>query len=214
MNEQSLVLEICNLQDGDARAAYRNVQFDVRTYKKLKMFVHAEEVVPNTLEDHELTLFVRLGTDFVDNYYEYELPMDVSEWYNHGADDAWPSANDVEIIFDDLIDLKKERNSIVESGGTGISYIVEYAKTDPKNNERKIKVKGSPNLQGLRTIMIGVRNPLKNNPNNIWQPDDGEAECVNVWVNEMRLTDFVSEGGSAAVGQSVSYTHLRAHETS
>ena len=40
MNEQSLVMEVCNLQDGDARAAYKNVQFDVRTYKKLKMFVH------------------------------------------------------------------------------------------------------------------------------------------------------------------------------
>ena len=71
MNEQYLVLEICNLQDGDARAAYRNVQFDVRTYKKLKMFVHAEEIIPNTLDDHELTLFLRLGTDFVDNYYDY-----------------------------------------------------------------------------------------------------------------------------------------------
>ena len=201
MNEQSLVLEICNLQDGDARAAYRNVQFDVRTYKKLKMFVHAEEVIPNTLDDHELTLFVRLGTDFVDNYYEYELPMDVSEWYENGADDIWPATNDIEIVFDDLINLKKERNAIVEDGGTGISYIVEYSKTDPKNNERRIKVKGSPNLQGLKTIMIGVRNPLQNDPNNIWLPDDGDAECVNVWVNEMRLTDFVSEGGSAAVGQ-------------
>jgi cell surface protein SprA len=34
LNEQSLTLEVCDLQDGDARAAYRNVQFDVRTYKK------------------------------------------------------------------------------------------------------------------------------------------------------------------------------------
>jgi len=127
--------------------------------------------------------------------------MDVSEWYENGADNIWPSTNDIEIVFDDLINLKKERNAIVEEGGTGISYIVEYAKTDPKNNERRIKVKGSPNLQGLKTIMIGVRNPLQNDPNNIWLPDDGDAECVNVWVNEMRLTDFVSEGGSAAVGQ-------------
>ena len=64
LNEQSLVLEVCNLQDGDARAAYRNVQFDVRTYKKLKMFVHAEEVDPNVPFDNEdMTLFVRLGTD-------------------------------------------------------------------------------------------------------------------------------------------------------
>ncbi|MFM8241407.1 MAG: cell surface protein SprA, partial [Crocinitomicaceae bacterium] len=63
------------------------------------------------------------------------------------------------------------------------------------------KVKGSPNLQGLKTIMVGVRNPLQNDPDTIWKPDNGEAECVNVWINELRLTDFVSEGGSAAVGQ-------------
>jgi cell surface protein SprA len=70
MNEQSLTLEVCDLQDGDARAAYRNVQFDVRTYKKLKLFVHAEEVTPSKpLKDEDVTLFVRLGTDFTDNYY-------------------------------------------------------------------------------------------------------------------------------------------------
>ena len=57
LNEQSLVLDVCNLQDGDARAAYRNVQFDVRTYKKLKMFVHAEEVLQSMpLNNQDLTL--------------------------------------------------------------------------------------------------------------------------------------------------------------
>jgi cell surface protein SprA len=81
MNEQSLVLDMCNLQDGDARAAYKNVVFDVRTYKKLKLFAHAEEVNPLIpFNDKEVTLFVRLGTDFVDNYYEYELPLVKTQW--------------------------------------------------------------------------------------------------------------------------------------
>jgi len=201
MNEQSLVLEVCNIQDGDARAAYRNVQFDVRTYKKMKMFVHAESVVQNQLQDDELSLFVRLGTDYVENYYEYELPLKVTQWGTSSAEAIWPEGNNVEIVFEDLLDLKKERNKNIEQGIPGVSYITEFIKTDPANNQRKIKVKGSPNLQGMRTIMIGVRNPLKNDPNNIWQPDDGEAECAHIWVNELRLTDFVSDGGSAAVGQ-------------
>ena len=201
MNEQALVLEVCNLQDGDARAAYRNVQFDVRTYKKLKMFAHAESVVQNQLKDNELTLFVRLGTDFVENYYEYELPLKVTDWNVTNPDLIWPAANNIEIEFDRLLDLKMERNNKLEQGVPGVSSVVEYEKADPNNAANRIKVKGSPNLQGIRTIMIGVRNPSKADPDNTWGPDNGDAECTNVWVNEMRLTDFVSDGGSAAVGQ-------------
>ena len=201
MNEQSLVLEVCNLQDGDARAAYRNVQFDVRTYKKLKMFVHAESVVQNQLKDNELTVFVRLGTDYVDNYYEYELPMKVTDWNITNPDLIWPEGNNIEIEFDRLLALKMERNTKLEQGVPGVSSIIEYEKVDPNNPNNRIKVKGSPNLQGVKTIMIGVRNPSKSDPDNTWGPDNGDAECVNVWVNEMRLTDFVSDGGSAAVSQ-------------
>ncbi|MEN9699467.1 MAG: cell surface protein SprA [Bacteroidota bacterium] len=201
MNEQSLVLEVCNLQDGDARAAYRNVQFDVRTYKKLKLFVHAESVVQNQLKDDELTVFVRLGTDYVENYYEYEMPMKVTDWYATNPDLIWPADNNIEIIFDNLLQLKMERNEKLQQGVPGVSNLVEYQKVDPNNPNNHIKVKGSPNLQGVKTIMIGVRNPSKSDPNNTWTTDNGDAECVNVWVNEMRLTDFMSDGGSAAVGQ-------------
>lgn len=201
LNEQSLALEVCNLQDGDARAAYKNVQFDVRTYRKLKMFVHAEEVSPLLpLNNKDLTLFVRLGTDFVENYYEYELPMDVTQWGSSSPEAIWPEANNVEIVFDDLLNLKKDRNNKIELAAAGVSYLVEYSKDDPANPDRKIKIKGSPNLQSMRTIMVGVRNPLQSDPNNNW-PDDGQAECAIIWINELRLTDFVSEGGSAAVGQ-------------
>ncbi|WP_343747178.1 cell surface protein SprA [Fluviicola sp.] len=199
MNEQSLTLDVCNLQDGDARAAYKNVQFDVRTYKKLKMYVHAEEITANSLHDKDLTLFVRLGTDFVDNYYEYELPLYLTAWGTNNADYVWPESNNMEIIFDDLLNLKKRRNDLLGSPGSGVASNVEYVIIDPQNADRRIKVKGSPNLQGIKTIMIGVRNPRKNDPKP-W-PDDGLAKCVQVWVNELRLSDFVDDGGSAAVAQ-------------
>ncbi|MDR0802107.1 cell surface protein SprA [Fluviicola sp.] len=199
MNEQALTLDVCNLQDGDARAAYKNVQFDVRTYKKLKMFVHAEEVTANSLHDKDLTLFVRLGTDFVDNYYEYELPLYLTAWGTNNADYVWPESNNMEIVFDDLLNLKKRRNDLLGSPGSGVAANVEYVILDPENPDRRIKVKGSPNLQGIKTIMIGVRNPRKNDPKP-W-PDDGLAKCVQVWVNELRLSDFVDDGGSAAIAQ-------------
>ena len=90
-NEQSLVLDVCGLRDGDARAAYRNVNFDVRNYNKLEMFVHAESNISETdLEDGDLTVFVRLGTDFSANYYEYEMPVKASPWYNNTPASVWP----------------------------------------------------------------------------------------------------------------------------
>ena len=200
LNEQSLVLDICNLQDGDARAAYKNVQFDVRTYKKLKMYVHAEEVLAALpLNNQDLTLFVRVGTDFNDNYYEYEMPLDKTQWGATLPEDIWPEENNVEIIFDDLLDLKKKRNALIDGGSTSLSYVIEYTGEDPANPLRRLKVKGSPNLQGIKTIMVGVRNPSKTE-SNPW-PDDGQAECAIIWINELRLTDFITEGGSAAIAQ-------------
>ena len=196
LNEQSLTLEVCNLQDGDARAAYKTVQFDVRSYKKLKMFVHAEEVdalIP--LNDEDVTLFIRLGTDFTDNYYEYEMPLSVTPWGATVDTDIWPEGNNVEIVFEDFLNLKQTRNE------NSISNVIEYAIEDPKNSNRVLKLKGSPNLQGIKTIMIGVRNPHKNSHDIDSWTEDGQEKCAIIWINELRLTDFVSEGGSAAVAQ-------------
>ncbi len=84
------MLDVCGLQDGDARAAYRNVSFDVRNYKKIEMYVHGESNNDAFVGDDEVTVFVRLGTDFVSNYYEYEMPVKMSEWYQNAAADVWP----------------------------------------------------------------------------------------------------------------------------
>lgn len=197
MNEQSLTLNVCGLQDGDARAAYRNVQFDVRTYKKLKMFVHGEMRSGNPLTDKDLTVFVRLGTDFTDNYYEYEIPLYLTPWGTTTPEGIWPEGNNVEIVFDDLTKLKMRRNDLTGTGG--VSTVLEYVEADPANADRRIKVKGNPNLQAIKTVMVGIRNPHQND-DNPW-PDDGLAKCAEVWINELRLTDFVDQGGGAAVAQ-------------
>jgi cell surface protein SprA len=194
MNEQALSFEVCNLEDGNAKAAYKNVAFDVRTYKKLKMFVHAEELSKSApLKNGDLNLFVRIGSDFTDNYYEYELPMNVTVWGANTPEEVWPATNNMEIVFDNLLNVKKKRND------SGVSITQEFTQTDPSEPTRKIKVKGSPNIQSIKTIMIGVRNPSKAlNPG---VSDDGLSKCAFVWINELRLSDFQNEGGSAAVAK-------------
>jgi cell surface protein SprA len=212
LNEQSMTIEVCNLKDGDARAATKNVGMDMIMYKNLEMYLHAEEVdAINPLNDEDVTVFIRLGTDFKENYYEYEVPMKISQWGVTQDLQIWPEENNLRIVFDDLIALKKERNNALDQPGSGAAFNVEYSKEvnhkpgKSDNNsvsysKRMMKVKGNPSLTDVKTIMIGVRNP-KLDAKNPWKPDDGLAKCVQVWVNELRLTEFQNEGGSAALAQ-------------
>lgn len=196
LNEQSLVLDVCGLQDGDARAAYKNVGFDVRNYNKIEMFVHAEDNNdPGDVSDGDATVFVRLGTDFVNNYYEYEMPLKMSPWNNHTSESVWPTENNMVLDLSNIKQVKKNRNSI------NFSTFNRYTEKDPNDNTRNITVIGNPNLQNLKTIMIGVRNPKKDDPTNLGTNDDGLEKCVEVWVNELRLTDFNQQGGWATIGR-------------
>lgn len=193
LNEQSMALEVCNLQDGDARACFRTVDMDMRSYKKLQMFVHAEAQDENgdPLYDDDLTVFVRLGTDFNNNYYEYEMPLKVTPWGDNGRDEVWPALNNMIIEFQKLIEAKRLRDA---SGG---SIAVPYSQADGDN---RITVVGNPNIAAVRTVMIGVRNP-KQDADHPWKPDDGLPKCAEIWVNELRLTDFDQIGGWAATAR-------------
>ena len=195
-NEQSLVLDVCGLKDGDSRAIYRNVNLDIRNYNKIQMFVHGESNAgSDPINDNEATIFIRLGTDFVSNYYEYEMPIKVSPWGNNASSSVWPEENNMTVNLNHLKDLKKNRNF------TESSNFERFTRSDPENPSSNITVVGNPNLQGLKTIMIGVRNPKSNDPNNQWKPDDGLEKCLEVWVNELRLSDFNENGGWAAIGR-------------
>ncbi len=194
LNEQSLALNICELPDGISKAAFRNLNIDMRTYKKLKMFIHAENADPvNDLNYADLTVFVRLGTDFKDNYYEYEVPLYSTDDGAVSPSDVWKEANEMEIVFSDLKQLKTERN--LNNHLTN----VEYEKMI-ESGTRRIAVKGNPVLSAVKTVMIGIRNPASlNNP---WVDiDDGASKCAEIWVNELRLSDFDERSGWAAIAR-------------
>ncbi|MFH0867062.1 MAG: cell surface protein SprA [Bacteroidota bacterium] len=196
LNEQSLSLKVCNLQDGDARACYKTCEFDLRQFKKLKMCVHAEAgTEEEALNDGDLTVFIRLGTDFTSNYYEYEIPLITTDWYVTEDDTGliWPASNAFDVDLSVFRETKMQRNIEMRTEGSGVSLTEPYIEYDSKEN--KVTVMGTPSLSDVRVIMIGVRNPRKtvNTPG-----DDELAKCAEVWVNELRLTDFIEDGGWAA----------------
>ena len=198
LNEQAMVLKVCDLLDGDARGTYKTTDFDFRQYKKLKMYIHAETSIENQeLNKGDLTVFVRVGSDFTENYYEYEIPLEFTPWYTTAVNDRliWPDANRMEIELSKLVDAKQQRNDAMGQPGSMITVITPYEVYDGDN---RITVVGMPSLSDIKAFMIGVRNPKKRDISDL---DDGENKCGEIWVNELRLTDFDEKSGMAATAR-------------
>lgn len=198
LNEQSMVMRVTELQPGDARAAYKSLYMDFRRYNTLKMEVHAEEIEEYPLKDNELYFFVRLGSDYNFNYYEYEIPLKLTPpgLYNSDRESdryiVWPDENRLSIPLDLFTDVKLERNAALRQAGSQITIqdVYEMVHQGWNKNLNRVKVKGSPNLGNVQVMMMGIRNKkgaLNTGP-----------KAVEVWANELRLSDFDEEGGWAA----------------
>ena len=191
LNEQSMALKVTGLKAGDGRGVYRDTQQDLRNYKRLQMWVHAESLIDDVtnLKSGELSVFVRLGADVKANYYEYEIPLvltphgNYNNWLESDRDKVWPMQNFMDLNLQNLVNLKKERNRAKEEAGSGIGYATVYTGRDPENERNSMAVKGNPSLSDVRVILVGVRN----NSNTV---KDGI-----IWVNELKVTDFDEAGG-------------------
>ncbi len=198
LNEQSMVLKVTDLEQGDARAAYKAIYMDFRRYKRLKLEVHAEEMEDYPLDDDELSFFIRLGSDYNYNYYEYEVPLALtpaSSTYNNESETdryiVWPDANRVDIPLELFTNAKLDRNDEMRRAGSTITIqdVYEEIHDGWNKNKNRIKIKGSPNLGNVQVVMMGIRNKrrtLNTGP-----------KSVEVWTNELRLTDFDEDGGWA-----------------
>ena len=93
LNEQAVQMCLDDLKDGDARAIFKNVGVHLFNYGRIKMFLHANSLS----EDDELRAFLRLGTDFDQNYYEIEIPLKISDASNPNPSDrdVWPEENEI-----------------------------------------------------------------------------------------------------------------------
>ena len=196
LNEQSMSLDVDQLSSGDARAIYRSTSYDLRQYGHMKMFVHAEKkYATDQMNDDDLVLFVRLGTDYTSNYYEYEIPLKFTPW-NTPSDDAyaiWPRENNVDIDLQRMTEIKTNRNRRIRQGESGYSPTLLYSEMV---EEKKYTVLGTPNLGKVKVIMVGVRNPKKES---LTDGNNMLPKSAIVWINELRLSDYMNKGGWAAM---------------
>ena len=169
-NEQALSLVVKNLSTGEAKAVYKNTTLDLRQYKRIQMFTHANALAQNTtdLRDNQLSVFIRLGNDYKNNYYEYEIPLKLTpegKYSRRSLEDCkavWPEEN--------MLDIQMQ----------------PYVAYDSNHPNNKMTLVGNPTLGEVKTMMIGVRN------------NSGDVKSGEVWVNELRLLEHNNKGGWAA----------------
>jgi cell surface protein SprA len=193
-NEQALSMTVCGLPSCEGRAIFKTLNMDLRQYERLKMFAHAEPAgsgADTILKPNATAMFIRLGSDFFSNYYEYELPLlpsdrSIQPGTNAGESDAYRRTvwnNIFDFALDSLIKIKELRNA--QNFPVGDVFIFD----DPNRPGARIKIKGNPNLGYVKGAMIGVYN------------EDILPQCFEVWVNEMRLTGFNNRGGYAGTAR-------------
>ncbi len=193
LNEQSMSMTVRDLQPSDGRGVYRNTMLDLRNYNRLQMHIHAEALIDNltNVRSGELALFVRLGTDVKNNFYEYEIPLELTPPGRYNNDDpaqraiVWPNNNFMDLKLQELVNLKNQRNRARNDEGSDVSYTTLYTGRDPDNERNRISVMGNPSLSDVRVILVGVRN------------NAATVKAGTVWVNELKVTDFNENGGWA-----------------
>lgn len=196
-NEQSLALAVCGLEPQDARGVYKNFQLDMRQYKNLELFIHAESLLNRpALNEGELVAIVRIGTDFTDNFYQIEVPLKPTDFGSVSADEIWPEVNRLNLPLELLQEIKAKVIGNPSFISTELNFFQEDGTPVDRNHDYdmgrlRIGIKGNPSFGNIRMLMLGVKNGL---------PDSSSREiCGEVWFNELRLSELNNEGGWAAI---------------
>jgi len=177
LNEQSLRVCVEDLQAKDARAVFKNMQLDLVQFERIKMFLHADS---EDAVDGEITAFLRLGTDYTDNYYEVEVPLKITPKGTRDPSQIWPLENEIDIAIQEIVGVKVERDN------NQVALNIPYSQ---QIRQYKVTVVGRPELNQAQSAMIGVRNPGTNG---------GGSKSICIWADELRVTGFTKSNGWAA----------------
>ena len=128
------------------------------------------------------------------NFYEYEVPLHLTapgKYNTNNTNDqyaVWPEANFMDVKLSLFTDIKKERNRAKHDESQQVGNTTLYTGYDPDHRANRVSVLGNPSLSDVRVVMIGVRN------------NSSKEKSGEVWVNELKVTDFDQDGGWAAKG--------------
>ena len=194
-NEQSLQVEVCDLEPEDSRGVFKNISIDMRQYNKMRMFMHAEPGDRGTLLDGDMVGFIRMGNDFTQNFYQVEVPLMLSP-NGISAEAIWPEVNEINLDLSILEQIKSRGISDGTLANEDPNFydvvdgtIVPVGEFDEHTiGQQRVGIKGNPNFGDIRVLMVGVKNG-----------SGGKDVCGEVWFNELRLSDLDNEGGWAAV---------------
>lgn len=177
LNEQSLRICVEDLAPRDARAVFKNVTLDLVQFERIKMFLHADS---EDAMDGEINAFLRLGTDYTDNYYEIEVPLTITPKGTRDPRQIWPLENEIDIAIQEIVNVKVERDN------KQVPLNIPYTQQVGRYN---VTVVGRPELSQAQSAMIGVRNP---------GDGAGNSKSICIWANELRVTGFTKSNGWAA----------------
>ncbi len=183
-NEQSMSMQLCNLPSGESRSVFKTFNLDVRRFRRLMMFIHAESVAGQpALADGRIHAVVRIGNDFINNFYEIKIPLRITQPGATADTDIWPEENNLDFDLSILEQLKTERNLQLFNPNNIYRKVVD---------NREYSVIGSPNFGEVKGILVGIENP---------GDGTGPPICTEVWINELRLSQIDEKGGWAALGR-------------
>jgi len=183
LNEQSLSMQICSLASQDTRGVFKTLNLDLRQYGRLQMFIHAESVAGSTtLKNRDLNAVIRIGNDFISNFYEIKIPLRITGTTADQFKDSivWPKSNELDLNLVRLTQLKVKRNNVVSPN----TY---YHETDADG--KTYAIIGNPNLGEVRGLFMGIQNTTI------------ESICTEAWFNELRLSSIDEKGGYAALAR-------------
>ncbi len=211
-DENAMSLNYCDMAPGCENSILKLTEVDLRVFERMQLFVHAEreELLDPNLDNGESSVFIRIGKDNERNYYEYEIPLTLSEQVDtaglSNSEIVWPEENMFNFELNLLTTLKKlrsltgvpndeiytleseELNNLVATFGSDFESI---SIENPLPPGHKIKLIGNPNLGIIKGITVGVRNIDEGN----------DSHCGEVWINELRLVGLQERGGVAGLAQ-------------